>query len=305
MGGRSSMEDTHIAFSPLHAVHHPHLHGMAVFDGHGSAETALYLRAHLPSLLAHMNNPMDFGELQALLYKIDQVLSSHVRFGSTLCLVLYDSTTKRLLSCNVGDSRAVVFDPRQVQLYGAHATIGNHGPTPVLFRTEDHHPGKCNEVSRIEKAGAYVLHGRVKGQLAVSRAIGDWCYKRAVLKPECRAVSAQADIVLVSDFNPSIHQVAVMSDGLFLSQFSDSFALCDLVRQGQNTPDTTVLSFEQQLACVIRNVIVQGSRDNLTLLTMTFPQSHNGTLSLHEPPTADAVPDPFKTPEQPILTPLH
>ena len=51
--------------------------------------------------------------------------------------------------------------------------------------TRDHHPDREDERRRIEAAGGSVVSGttgvpRVNGQLAVSRSIGDICYKKYV-----------------------------------------------------------------------------------------------------------------------------
>lgn len=49
---------------------------------------------------------------------------------------------------------------------------------------------------RIEKAGHHVDDDRVDGNLALSRAIGDWCYKDAHnMKPEEQAVTCSPDIL--------------------------------------------------------------------------------------------------------------
>mgnify|MGYP004714250989 FL=1 len=49
--------------------------------------------------------------------------------------------------------------------------------------TEDHHPDRDDERSRVEAAGGYVSEwggvARVNGRLAVSRAIGDVYFKRS------------------------------------------------------------------------------------------------------------------------------
>lgn len=46
-----------------------------------------------------------------------------------------------------------------------------------LEHTRDHKPGLPHEHQRILEAGYTVTNGRVEGQLAVSRALGDFQYK--------------------------------------------------------------------------------------------------------------------------------
>ena len=58
---------------------------------------------------------------------------------------------------NIGDSRSVLCSSNQVK-----------------FATLDHKPTNADERARIEAAGGHVTQGRVNGQLAVSRALGDF-----------------------------------------------------------------------------------------------------------------------------------
>ena len=86
--------------------------------------------------------------------------------GTTACVVLITDTT--IYCANSGDSRAV---------------LCSAGKAVAL--SEDHKPQNHEEQARIEKSGHTVEDDRVDGNLALSRAIGDWQYKdRIQLKPE-------------------------------------------------------------------------------------------------------------------------
>eukprot|EP00658_Telonema_sp_P-2_P016450 TRINITY_DN16388_c0_g1_i5.p1 TRINITY_DN16388_c0_g1~~TRINITY_DN16388_c0_g1_i5.p1 ORF type:complete len:100 (-),score=31.69 TRINITY_DN16388_c0_g1_i5:104-403(-) len=63
-----------------------------------------------------------------------------------------------IIIANIGDSRSVL------------ATGGK--TVPMSF---DHKPTNAGEQKRIEDAGGSVTLGRVNGDLAVSRALGDFC----------------------------------------------------------------------------------------------------------------------------------
>lgn len=68
--------------------------------------------------------------------------------------------------------------------YGNFKLAASDGLTHFSVKelTNDHHPDRADERSRVESAGGHVLEwagvSRVNGQLAVSRAIGDVSYKK-------------------------------------------------------------------------------------------------------------------------------
>lgn len=82
--------------------------------------------------------------------------------GCTACSAIITQT--EIIVANSGDSRAVL----------AKKT----GDKFLAFdMSEDHKPELPEEKRRIEKAGGFVDENRVKGILALSRAIGDLEYK--------------------------------------------------------------------------------------------------------------------------------
>lgn len=66
----------------------------------------------------------------------------------------------KIYVANIGDSRSV---------------LSEEGKAVPL--SDDHKPNKQNEKDRIEKAGGFVMAGRVNGCLNLSRAFGDFEYK--------------------------------------------------------------------------------------------------------------------------------
>ena len=79
---------------------------------------------------------------------------------------------------NIGDSRSVVCRKSE-----------------VFFATDDHKPTHYSERMRIEKAGGHVSQNRVNGQLAVSRALGDFEMKRnSACDQISQLVSPEADV---------------------------------------------------------------------------------------------------------------
>ncbi|XP_060570103.1 probable protein phosphatase 2C T23F11.1 isoform X1 [Ruditapes philippinarum] len=96
--------------------------------------------------------------------------------GTTAISVLIKN--KRLYCANVGDSRAV-------------ASV--RGRADVL--SHDHKPGNEAETRRIIAAGGWVEFNRVNGNLALSRALGDFVFKKNDKKgPDEQIVTAYPDV---------------------------------------------------------------------------------------------------------------
>ena len=83
-------------------------------------------------------------------------------------------TKTHIICANAGDSRCV---------------MGSAGVAIPL--SDDHKPYNQEEKARIENAGGHVQYDRVDGDLAVSRALGDFQWKqRTDLKPDQQRVSS-------------------------------------------------------------------------------------------------------------------
>lgn len=79
--------------------------------------------------------------------------------GTTACMVLL--TPDWMICANAGDSRSV-------------CSKAGHKAVPLSY---DHKPDDEEEERRIRAAGGYVAGGRVEGDLAVSRGLGDYRFK--------------------------------------------------------------------------------------------------------------------------------
>ena len=149
---------------------------VAVFDGHGGAGAAIYAANNLINVIQstdQWNRYVEAGEPNAILLgealrqaflQIDSDLRSHQssdkvdKSGCTaVCAMI---TPDHIICSNAGDSRCV---------------LGTNGQTIPL--SEDHKPFDDAEKQRIEAAGGSVQWKRVDGDLAVSRAFGDFQYK--------------------------------------------------------------------------------------------------------------------------------
>lgn len=90
--------------------------------------------------------------------------------GSTAITILIKD--KKLYCANAGDSRAIA---------------SRNGQLVAL--SSDHKPNNPEEMDRIYNAGGWVEFNRVNGNLALSRALGDFLFKRN------QTISAEQQIV--------------------------------------------------------------------------------------------------------------
>jgi len=162
-GWRCGMEDEHIAKE----VDLPGgKKGMlfCVFDGHGGKEVAQYAKDRFTNIFTNTDDfkNQKFGEaLTDTFLKLDAEIKQKdygTDTGSTSCVVFIDE--KQIYCANAGDSRGVLFTGSK-----------------VVALSEDHKPDNKEELARIEKANHFVEESRVDGNLALSRAIGDFQYK--------------------------------------------------------------------------------------------------------------------------------
>jgi protein phosphatase len=98
--------------------------------------------------------------------------------GSTAATVLLMG--RRLFAANVGDSRVVLC----------------RGGGQCVELTSDHKPSRPDEAARVRAAGGFILHKRVMGELAITRAFGDKSFKmgiKAMLEDDADDVSGMHD----------------------------------------------------------------------------------------------------------------
>ena len=186
MGARKAMEDAHVIVQNMEmdeVFNKPSLQPQSffgVYDGHGGAHASLYLGEYLHYAIQrdfHVNRELFHEALQmddgdAVLKTIENRLkevyeatdksflrnSEYPQAGSTATTVFLAGT--QCFVANVGDSRTVL--SRQGQ---------------AIRLSNDHKPNRVDEAKRVRDTGGFVIHGRIMGELAVSRAFGDSTFK--------------------------------------------------------------------------------------------------------------------------------
>lgn len=171
VGLRPDMQDTTLLRGGFRGRANEDL--LCVFDGHGTRESAEYCAKNLAEILEarlteleaqEAGNGSDtklsqkelcFAALQATFVRVHEDMKEFAVFNGTTAVVVL-IIDDNLYMANVGDSRALV----------------SQGGKAVRLSI-DHKPSLPSEVDRITALGGVVTNGRVKGMLAISRALGD------------------------------------------------------------------------------------------------------------------------------------
>ncbi|KAJ0397874.1 hypothetical protein P43SY_005965 [Pythium insidiosum] len=184
MGARKQMEDHHTILQDLDisCLNQQRLQPQSfvgVFDGHGGMEASSFvcerlhhnimreLRSRRRDLDPDIDVPRDdvyrvIEESLVMAFERtdEEFLTSSERpqAGSTATTVFFAGN--QMFVANVGDSRTVL------SRKGLAVRLSN-----------DHKPSRPDEAQRIRDTGGFVIHGRIMGELAVSRAFGDSPFK--------------------------------------------------------------------------------------------------------------------------------
>ncbi|TMW63227.1 hypothetical protein Poli38472_002168 [Pythium oligandrum] len=273
-GWRSSMEDSHIA--EVSSSHFPQ--GCSVFavcDGHGGKFTADKAAECMVDLFAETMNqrglfananekmpaPKDIGAcmrdaymaLDARIKETPEVQYGSDQSGCTAISAFVTST--HIIVANSGDSRSV---------------LAKNGRTvPMSY---DHKPKNETERRRIENAGGVVRINRVNGDLAVSRALGDFTYKqRNDLRAEEQQVSAEPDIE-VEERDGSEEFLIIACDGIWDVMTNDD--ACNHVRMLMERGESDMGLIAEDVLDVCLKL---GSRDNMSVVVVQFPGAKIGS----------------------------
>jgi len=259
------MEDTHAIEMVLDSKKHPNTSFFGIYDGHAGTAASEFCSAHMHQWVAAFADPYDHKQLTDAVLKVDneflqQKDEASRAHGSTSVFALVKPKESKkgeekskewiVTVANVGDSRALL--------------IRQDGSFVPL--TEDHKPDLPKERERIEAAGGSVSMNRVDGQLAMSRAIGDWTYKnnasksaeeqKVIAVPEIRNITCEAGDMLL-----------IACDGIF-EQMSNEDA-CTLVhtayRDQGDKKDPALVA-----AALLDASLRKGSKDNHSAMIIVF-----------------------------------
>lgn len=262
-GFRLNMEDCH-TICPSLSESRPEVALFAVFDGHAGERAAIFLEAELKKRVAALKDPTDEKELSACVQKLDaDFLSDPERRedGSTctFCVVHPIEGKKNgkqgyeVIAVNVGDSRSMI--------------VRSNGE--LISLTEDHKPETPAEDARIRAAGGSVSMNRVDGQLAMSRAIGDWQYKaNPELKMEEQKVNAVPDIVKGVAYEGD--HLLICCDGIVEQMTNEDASRCTHEVLGRQSSEKNGLDPARVCWELNRLSLQRGSKDNHSAMLILF-----------------------------------
>ncbi|CRL02198.1 CLUMA_CG015126, isoform A [Clunio marinus] len=200
-GWRTSMEDSHTHILSL--PDDPGTSWFSVFDGHGGSIVAKYASKHLHKFVIQRPEfPNDIPEaLKQGFLECDTAMYNDVAIkeqmaGSTAITVLIRDN--KIYCANAGDSRA----------------IGSRNGTLVAL-SSDHKPNNPEEMDRIFNAGGWVEFNRVNGNLALSRALGDFLFKRNQTIPAEKQIVTAYPEVSVHDLTEEWDFLVLACDGIW------------------------------------------------------------------------------------------
>ncbi|XP_042240357.1 protein phosphatase 1B-like isoform X4 [Homarus americanus] len=269
-GWRIEMEDAHVAVANLPGVLKDWAF-FAVFDGHAGAKISAHCSEHLlnsitsgeefqASSIADFETETEektinkikkgihagFLRLDESMRLMPEVVSGEDKSGTTAVCALISPT--HIFVANCGDSRGVLY------------RAGNIG-----FSTQDHKPVNPIEKERIQNAGGSVMIQRVNGSLAVSRALGDYEYKNVEGKGPCEQLVSPEPEIYVERRQDEDEFLVLACDGIWDVMTNED--LCAFVRS------RLLLSEDHESISnhVVDTCLHKGSRDNMSLVLLTFP----------------------------------
>merc|ERR1712166_679411 len=256
-------EDSHIHESDLGNVA-PGYGFYGVFDGHGGENCAKIVAERFVSFITRQDGftqaaaTKDIDTLKKLMTKAHFELDAEMwampgfnsmndRSGCTSVTALISDT--HIIVANSGDSRSVLGT--------------NKGMKPMSY---DHKPYNQIEQARIVAAGSSVSAKRVNGDLAVSRAFGDFCYKQAKnVEAAKQAVTVDPDFI-IHERTENDEFLILACDGIWDVMSNDECSAYVRSKMSEGYHDLDYIC-----EALIDTCLEKGSRDNMSAVIVSLP----------------------------------
>jgi serine/threonine protein phosphatase PrpC len=269
----------------------------AVFDGHGGDECSNYLVDALPhqirqAMLAERVALRQAVEQSANSARQDQAEDAASELMRKILKGAYLRTDKEFISPKnapqSGSTGATVL------LFGRRLFAANVGDSRVVLcrsggqcveLTSDHKPSRPDEAARVRAAGGFILHKRVMGELAITRAFGDKSFKmgiKAMLEDEAEEVTSASTDQEPKDYTAPLVSAEPEIASMLLSH-NDEFLLlaCDGLFDVFRSQDAIALARQElihhrgepaEVARILSDqaIRVRRSRDNVSILIIVL-----------------------------------
>lgn len=279
-GYRKNMEDHHIIqdFNGKCVDHTL----VAVMDGHAGDGSALYTSLRLLEVIEETVSWKEYLRIedkgkeesiniirlalaQAFVDIDDEIRTADYMDMSGCTCVCAIITPTHVVCANVGDSRCVL---------GLKPTVVNN----TIALSDDHKPSNEEEKLRIENGGGFVLDDRVNGELAMSRALGDFRYKSNKDADIALQLVLPIPDIAVHKRSPSDEVLILACDGVWdvMSNNEAVDFVTKIVPLDFGVKDlpldhtTTTVSAEKMAEALIDLALSCGSTDNITALIAKF-----------------------------------
>lgn len=189
-----------------------------------------------------------FLKIDEFMRTLEDIQSGVDRSGTTAVTALLSPSHIYIANC--GDSRGILVDKEK----------------NAYIVTKDHKPTLREEKDRITKAGGSVMIQRVNGSLAVSRALGDYDYKRSENLPAtAQLVSPEPDIYQTKRSEGQPTFLLLACDGVW-----DVINPKDISEFISHMLETTS-DLKKICEAIIDSSLHMGSRDNISASLIVFP----------------------------------
>lgn len=175
----------------------------AIYDGHGGRQVVDFVTRELhENVLRELRRTTSIPDALLQAFQAtdeDMVRRNIMSSGCTacVCLLVEERHSRVIYTAHLGDSRAV---------------MARGGSATRLTSMTDHKATDPLEAKRVIEAGGHILHDRVNGMLAMTRALGDHVLKMPILPND--VVSNVPDITS-TDLTVQDDFVILACDGLW------------------------------------------------------------------------------------------
>ena len=258
-GWRMSQEDNHSLILDLPGEHKASF--FAVYDGHGSARVSKHasesLWLHLTENEHYIKGDFKHALEEAFLTfdrEVNESYNAQLAGTTAVCVLIVDNI---IYCANIGDSRSVA--------------CVNCECIPL---SHDHKPENPQELKRILAAGGYVLGNRVNGNLALSRAFGDFHYKgNEQLPPEQQIVSPCPDIKLI-ELNDDVDFIVLACDGIW-DVLSSEEVVNFVINRLERNIEPGLICEQLTTRCLATDYELVIGCDNMTVLLVCYTRGRS------------------------------